>query len=139
MTQIDTTPSAPTPDDVVLPQERRFRVGDREIVVKPLPIGRYAGVAAEFGAVCERVAREHPEIDPEHPERHLQAIFPIFVHTITGMFERLFGVEAEYLDEHMTLAQAMEIAVAFLEAQQVPDISKNARRALQLLKETPTI
>ncbi len=111
-----------TPDDVVLPRERRFQVGEREIVVKPLVIGDFKRVSADLGEMCQRVAQEHPEIDSEHP-----------------VLERLFGVDAEYLEEHLTLTQATEIVAALLELNQVPVMTKNVRRALQLLKETPTI
>lgn len=134
MTQTDI--KAPTPDEVVMPQERRFQVGDREIVVRPLVIGDFKRIAADLGAIAQRVAREHPEIDLAKPDEHLEAIFPILGEAVGRLFQRLFGVEEAYLDEHLTLAQAAQIIAAALEVNQLPDIRKNVGRALQLAKTT---
>jgi len=132
----DTDIKAPTPDEVVMPQERRFQVGEREIVVRPLVIGDFKRIAADLGAIAQRVAREHPEIDLAKPDEHLEAIFPILGEAVGRLFQRLFGVEESYLDEHLTLAQAAQIIAAALEVNQLPDIRKNVGRALQLAKTT---
>ncbi len=124
------------PDEVVLPQERRFTVGEREIVVRPLVIGDYKRIAADLGEIAQRVAREHPEIDLARPDEHLATIFPILGQAVGRLFERLFGVEEAYLDEHLTLAQAAEIIAAALEINQLPEIRKNLGRALQLARTT---
>ncbi len=134
MTDTDIRP--PTPDEVVLPRERRFQVGEREIVVRPLVIGDYKRISADLGAIAQRVAREHPEIDLAKPDEHLEAIFPILGEAVGRLFQRLFGVEESYLDEHLTLAQAAQIVAAALEVNQLPEIRKNVGRALQLAKTT---
>ena len=134
MTETDI--KAPTPDEVVMPQERRFQVGEREIVVRPLVIGDFKRIAADLGVIAQRVAREHPEIDLAKPDEHLEAIFPILGEAVGRLFQRLFGVEESYLDEHLTLAQAAQIIAAALEVNQLPDIRKNVGRALQLAKTT---
>ncbi len=139
MWQADPNSQGPTPDEVVMPQERRFQVGEQEIVVKPLVIGDFKRVSADLGEMCQRVAQEHPEIDSEHPERHLAVIFPIIADAITQVLERLFGVDAEYLEEHLTLTQATEIVAALLELNQVPVMTKNVRRALQLIRTIPAV
>ena len=136
MTKASKKSSLPTPDEVVLPQERRFRVGEREIVVRPLVIGDFKRVAVDLGALAQRVAREHPEIDLAKADQHLEAIFPILGEAVGKVFERLFGVEEAYLDEHLTLAQAVEIVAAALEVNQLPEIRGNLSRALQLVKTT---
>jgi len=119
-----------------MPQERRFQVGEREIVVRPLVIGDFKRIAADLGAIAQRVAREHPEIDLAKPDEHLEAIFPILGEAVGRLFQRLFGVEESYLDDHLTLAQAAQIIAAALEVNQLPDIRKNVGRALQLAKTT---
>ncbi len=134
MTDTDIKP--PTPDEVVMPQECRFQVGEREIAVRPLVIGDFKRIAADLGAIAQRVAREHPEIDLAKPDEHLEAIFPILGEAVGRLFQRLFGVEEAYLDEHLTLAQAAQIIAAALEVNQLPDIRKNVGRALQLAKTT---
>jgi len=134
MTDTGSVSKAPSPDEVVMPQERRFQVGEREIVVRPLVIGDFKRIAADLGALAQRVAREHPEIDLAKPDEHLEAIFPILGEAIGRLFQRLFGVEESYLDEHLTLAQAAQIIAAALEVNQLPDIRKNVGRALQLAK-----
>lgn len=136
MSKAESMTAAPTPDEVVMPQERRFQVDEREIVVRPLVIGDFKRIAADLGAIAQRVAREHPEIDLARPDEHLEAIFPILGEAIARIFERLFGVEEAYLDEHLTLAQAAQIIAAALEVNQLPDIRKNVGRALQLAKTT---
>ena len=136
MTDTDSVSKAPSPDEVIMPQERRFQVGEREIVVRPLVIGDFKRIAADLGAIAQRVAREHPEIDLAKPDEHLEAIFPILGEAVGRLFQRLFGVEEAYLDEHLTLAQAAQIIAAALEVNQLPDIRKNVGRALQLAKTT---
>ena len=129
----------PTPDEAILPQERRFRVGDREIVVRPLVIGEIKRIAEDLGRLAQQVAREHPEIDFAKPDEHLEALFPIISLSIGRLFERLFGIEEAYLDEYLTLTQTTEILVAVLEVNQLPALLKNVSRARQLAKQMPTI
>lgn len=128
----DTVSPSLSPDEVVLPQERRFTIGEREIIVRPLVIGDYKRVAADLGAIAQQVAREHPEIDLAKPDEHLGVLFPIIGDAIGKIFTRLFGIEEPYLEAHLTLAQAAEIVVAALEVNQLPSIRKNVGRALQL-------
>ena len=131
--------TGPTPDAVIIPQERRFQVGEREIVVRPLVIGDYERVAADLGTIAQRIIKEHPEIELTRLDEHLEALFPIIAEWIGRIFERLFGVEESYLKEHLTLAQASEIVAAALEVNQLPVIRGNVRRALQTAKMTATV
>ena len=41
----------PPVDEVVLPTERHFTVGDRELVVRPLVIGEIKRIAADLGEI----------------------------------------------------------------------------------------
>ena len=136
MTDTDSTLNSLTAEDVIMPQERRFQVGEREIIVRPLVIGDYKRISSDLGAIAQRVAREHPEIDLAKPDEHLEAIFPILGEAIGRLFQRLFGIEESYLDEHLTLAQAAQIVATALEINQLPEIRKNVGRALQLAKTT---
>jgi len=126
--------SALTPDAVIIPQERRFQIGEREIVVRPLVIGDYERVAADLGAIAQRIIKEHPEIDLAKLDEHLQVLFPIIIEWLGRILERLFGVEESYLKEHLTLAQATEIVAAALEINQLPVIRGNLQRALQIAR-----
>jgi len=132
-------PRPPTPDEVIMPQERRFLVGDREIILRPLVIGDYKRIAADLGAIAQRVVLEHPEIDLAKPDQHLEAIFPILAEAVGRVFERLFGIEESYLDEHLTLAQAAEIIAAALEINQLPEIRNFVGRALELAQTTASL
>ena len=131
--------TGPTPDAVIIPQERRFQVGEREVVVRPLVIGDYERVAADLGTIAQRIIKEHPEIELTRLDEHLEALFPIIAEWIGRIFERLFGVEESYLKEHLTLAQASEIVATALEVNQLPVIRGNVRRALQTAKMTATV
>ncbi len=124
----------PTPGQVIMPQERRFQIGEREIVVRPLVIGDYERVAADLGAIAQRIVKEHPEIDLAKLDEHLQVLFPIIIEWLGRILERLFGVEESYLKEHLTLAQATEIVAAALEINQLPVIRGNLQRALQIAR-----
>ena len=124
----------PPVDEVVLPTERRFVVGERELIVRPLVIGEIKRIAADLGEIIEQVIREHPEIDLAKPDEHLPVILPLLTEGIERLFERLFGIEESYLSEHLTVAQATEIAAAMLEVNQLPEIRKNLGRARQLIK-----
>lgn len=129
----------PLLDEVVLPTERRFRVGERELIVRPLVIGEIKRIASDLGGIIETAIREHPEIDLAKPDEHLQALLPLLTGALQRLFERLFGIEEEYLSEHLTLAQAVEIVTALLEVNQLPEIRKNLGRARQLLRTTAII
>ena len=128
-----------TSDAVIIPQERRFLVGEREIVVRPLVIGDYERVAADLGTIAQRIIKEHPEIELTRLDEHLEALLPIIAEWLGRILERLFGVEESYLKEHLTLAQATEIVAAALEVNQLPVIRGNVRRALHLARTTATL
>ena len=124
----------PTPDDVILGLERRFTIGDREAVLRPLVIGERKRVGMDVALLAQKVAAEHPEIDLAHPEQHIEAIFLTASDQIGRILERLLGIEQDYLDEHLSFVQLSELVVALLEVNQLPVIRKNLARALQLAK-----
>jgi hypothetical protein len=55
------------------------------------------------------------------------------------LLERLFGIERQYLADHLTIAQAVEIVTALLEVNQLPAIRGNVSRALQLMKTAAVV
>jgi len=124
----------PSPDEALIPLGRCFQIGDREIVVRPLVIGRLKEIMDDLGKLAQEIATRYPGIDLAKPEEHLASIFSILPGALGRIFQCLFGIEETYLDEHLTLAQASEIICALLEVNQVPDIRKNALRALHLAK-----
>jgi len=126
---------APAEDALLSPEPRRFRIGEREIVVKPLVIGDFRRISGELAALAQRVAGEHPNLDFAKPDEHLETLLPLGQDLVTRIFERLFGIDASYLEEHLTLAQASEIIVALLEVNRLPVIRGNVMRALQLGRE----
>jgi hypothetical protein len=123
-------------DQAIFPDEltRRFPIGEREVVVKPFVIADYRRAAAALGALSTRVAREHPEVDLAHLERHLEVVLPTVADSIGMLFQYLFGIEASYVDEHCTMATALEIIAAALELNDLPAIRKNLLRARQSLR-----
>lgn len=120
--------------ELLAPEARCFRIGEREIIVKPLVIGDFRRISGEIGALAQRIAKEHPDLDFAKPDEHLETLLPLGQDLIGRIFERLFDIPLEYLEEHLTLAQASEIVVALLEVNQLPVIRGNVLRALQLGK-----
>lgn len=131
---VETPHQGPSADQVMLGDVRRFRVGDRELIVRAFTIGDFRRMAQELGELAQRVVREHPEIDFEHLDQHLPAVFPVAADLLMRVLAHLFQLEQEFLEEHLTLVQASEIVVAALEVNQLPEIVKNARSARQLVK-----
>jgi hypothetical protein len=124
----------PTPAQVVLPQERRFMVGEKEIVVRPLVIGDYERVAADLGTIVKQIINEHPEIELTRLDQHLEVLLPIITKWLGRILERLLGIEEAYVKEHLDLAQALGIVVAMMEINQLPVISGLVVRALQIAR-----
>ena len=129
-----TRSSPATEAELLAPEARRFRIGEREIVVKALVIGDFRRISGELAALAERVAKEHPDLDFAKPDEHLATLLPLGQDLIGRIFERLFDIPLEYLEAHLTLALASEIVVALLEVNQLPVIRGNVLRALQLGK-----
>lgn len=127
--------SPATEAQLLAPKARHFPIGEREIIVKPLVIGDFRRISGEVGALAQRVAKEHPDLDFAKPDEHLETLLPLGQDLIGRIFERLFDIPLEYLEEHLTLAQASEILVALLEVNQLPVIRGNVLRALQLGKD----
>jgi hypothetical protein len=120
--------------DPVLPQERRFTVGAREIVLRPLVIADYERVAGDLGAIAQRLINEHPEVELTQLDQHVDVLLPIIAEWLARLLERLVGVEESYLKEYLTLAQATEIVFALLDLNQLPVIRGNLLRARQLAR-----
>ncbi|MBN1319959.1 MAG: hypothetical protein JXA87_03870 [Thermoleophilia bacterium] len=121
-------------DDVVLPPEQRFRVGEKTIVVKALTFAEIKRVSAELGALLERIATDHPDLDLEHFEQHLTTLVPMLAGALEEFFGTLFEIDPEYLVEHLTPVQAVRIVRALLEVNQLPLLLSEFRRAGELLK-----
>ncbi len=126
-------------DAVLCPVPRKFKIGEREITIKPLVLAQYKKMGNELGSLIRQIIKEHPEIDLDKIEEHLPVILPLMGDAVGRLFEKLLGIEEEYLEQHLTLTQASEIVCAILEVNQVPVIRKNILRALQLARTTPTI
>jgi len=124
---------APGPDLAIFPEEQiqRFPIGDRELIVRPLVIADYRRAAATIGAVLTRVAVEHPEIELTEMEKHLEAVAPIMVDCVGPLVERLFGMEADFVENNVTGAQALAIINALLEVNDLAGMVGNARGILQ--------
>jgi hypothetical protein len=123
-----------TPDEVVLPLERSFVIGDREVVLRPLPIAAYKRAAEDLGAIAQRIIREHPELELTRLDQHVDVLLPVFLQWIGRLLERFVGIEEAYVEEHVDLAQASAIIVALFEVNQLPVIRGNVARALQLAR-----
>ncbi|MFB3880952.1 MAG: hypothetical protein ACE149_06795 [Armatimonadota bacterium] len=123
-------------DQTIFPDElsQRFAIGAREVVVKPFVIADYRRAAAALGALATRVSAEHPEVDLSHLDRHLDVVLPTIADSIGMLFSYLFGIDAAYVDEHCTMATALDIIAAALEVNDLPSIRKNLLRARQSLR-----
>jgi len=127
----------PTPgDQVVLPEERRFLIGDREVVVRPLTFAEIKRVSAEIGAVLERVATEFPTLDLTQWERSIPLLVPALTGTIEELLGKLFGVEPAYLMEHLIPLRAVQIVKAMIEVNQVPLVISEIIELVQMVRVT---
>jgi hypothetical protein len=128
-------PAAPTPDEVIAGLERRVMLGDAEVVVRPLVWEDYERVSRDIGGFVQRIVTEHPEVDLQNLQAHVSTILPLLLTQVgLRLFAALVGAEEELLRKHMTLAVALRLFVAVLEVNELPDIRKNAERALQMVK-----
>lgn len=129
----------PTADEALIPSEKRFTVGEKEIVLKPFTIGMLKRVSDDIGAVSQEIMQKHPEIDLARPEMHLGLIVPIVAESVSRILGRLFDIEPAYLDEHMPLYQAVEIIAAAVEVNRLPQMRRDFSRARQMAKGVPKI
>ena len=129
----------PTADEALIPSEKRFMVGEKEIVLKPFTIGMLKRVGDDIGAVSQEIMQKHPEIDLARPEMHLAVIVPIVAESVSRILGRVFDIEPAYLDEHMTLHQAVEIIAAAIEINRLPKMREDLARARQMVKGVPKI
>ena len=132
------TTEGPTPGQVIMPQERRFMVGEKEIILRPLVIGDYERVAEDLGTIATQIINEHPEIELTQLDQHLPVLFPIITRWLGRILERLLGIEEAYVKAHLDLADATAIVVAMLEINRLPVILGNVQRALQIARTTAT-
>jgi len=120
----------------VLPRERRFPVGDREVVVRELTLADLRRVSADLGEVLQRIATQHPDVDIEHFDHHLTALLPTLAGAIEELLGKLLGVPADYLMEHLTPLLTLQIVRAILEVNQVPLLREEIRRIAGLAATT---
>jgi hypothetical protein len=127
----------PTPgDQAVLPDERRFQIGDREVVVRPLTFAEIKRVSTEIGVVLQRVATEFPTLDLTHWEQSLPLLVPALTGTIEELLGKLLGIEPAYLMEHLTPLRAIQIVRAIIEVNQVPLVISEIVGLVQMLRVT---
>jgi len=124
-----------TPDEALFPEAQAFRIGEHEVVVRALVIKDYRRIARRLGALAAEVALAHPGVALDKLNEHLDVLIPLAIDSIGGLFADVFGLEADYVDEHLTLEEASAIAAALLLANRLPVIRKNLQRALQAAKQ----
>jgi hypothetical protein len=118
----------PATDDPSLPQERRFRVGEREVVVRAFTLAELKRVSADLGAILQRVASEAPDLDLEHIEAALPTLLPMLSGALEELLAKLLGVEPQYLMQHLTAVSALQIVRAMLEVNQLPLLLQELKR-----------
>ncbi len=127
-------PPARTPAQVLRREERRFEVAGREIVVRPLVWGEWEEMGDALGVLLQHVVTEHPEIDVQHFDRHVQVLVPMLLQLGRGVVAQMLGLEEEFLRQSIIPAEAFELVVAALEVNQLPGIAKNWSRARDLVE-----
>jgi len=123
-----------TANQILFPGERRFQVGRKVLVVRPLMIADCQRLWGQIQVLIGAIVRDHPDLDLENQEQMLQVITPIIARSLGTICQDLWGMEPDYLAQHTSLLQASAIARALVEVNQLPEILKNVSGALQHVK-----
>jgi hypothetical protein len=126
-------------DQVVLPEERRFEIGDQVVIVRPLTLAEIKAVSGELGQILQRLATEAPQIDIEHFEQHLNTLVPLLAGALEEFLGKLLGVEPAYLMQHLTPLKLLQLIRAILEVNQLPLLRAEIPRIAELLKTAPIL
>jgi len=135
-------PAAPTPlrpDDVVFPRERRFQIGDREIVVRPLKMAAWKRLQDDLSALSRRLITEHPSLELSEPAQWIPIAILFAADSVMSILGHVLGMDPEELREALEPADVTAIALAILELNRLPEIVGNVRRARQVLANAMTV
>lgn len=102
-------------------------------MVRPLVLGQFKKLISELGEIAQSLAENHPDLDLEHPERHLDVLFGLIGGHLGRILAETLGVEEAFLDEHLDFASASEVVLAMIEVNRVPVILGNVSRARQIV------
>lgn len=129
----------PTIDEALIPGERRFTVGEREIVLRPFTFATLERVEEEMGALIQEVVEKHPDLDLSEPGAAVATIVPTIRESILRVMGRVFDIEPDYLREHMPIYQIVEVVTAAIEVNRLPQMIADFIRARQMVKSVPKI
>jgi hypothetical protein len=96
-------------------------------------------VSAELGEILRRIATEAPEVDIEHFDQHLSVLLPLLAGALEEFLGKLLGIEPEYLMQHLTPLQALQLVRAILEVNQLPLLRAELPVLGALLKTAPVV
>ena len=125
----------PAGDKAIFPPERKITFGEKPFTIRPLVLGQFKRLITELGEIAQSLAEKHPDLDLEHPERHLDVLFGLIGAHLGRLLAETLGVEEAWLDDHLDFAAASEIVVAMIEVNRVPVIVGNVLRARRILAE----
>jgi hypothetical protein len=126
-------------DETVLPDERRFRIGERTVIIRPLVLGQIKVVSADLGEILHRIITQCPEIDIDHFDQHLTTLLPALAGALEEFLGKLLDIEPEYLMQHLTPLLCLRIVRALLEVNQVPLLIAEMRAMAPLLEMAPVL
>jgi hypothetical protein len=135
----ETPPPSPSVIEVIFPPDRQYKIGDRVITVKPSVGGKLKRVEGELREIGKHIAENHPDFDLEKPGVHLALVVPSMVGTVWHLLAELFDIEESYLDDHLTILEAVEIMSAWIEVNRLPDVLKKALSARMMLAGIPSL
>ena len=124
-----------TPDEAIFPVEEKFLIGDKPVIVKPLVIRNYRGMAARLAVLVQLIMQQHPEINLNNLQEHVATLVIAGIDYIPGIFADIFYLDADWIDNNLDGEQATAIVARLLEVNRLPVIGKNLQRALQAAKQ----
>jgi hypothetical protein len=126
----------PTPDDILLPPERTFSLGDTEVVIRALPLMELRRIVARFADAGAKIAQDHPELDLSRPQEWVPTLLVTYADLGLDLVAMLLKgqVERSRIEQEMTLPLAAQIIVAALEVNQLPLLGQLLARGKQLMK-----
>ena len=121
-------------DAVLVGQERRFRIGEREIVVRPFTIAEWKAIFARLGAPLREMLEKAKDLDTDRFESQLGVLVPLLGDTLDQALGAIFEIEPELLAKHLTPLQLEELVRALIEVNQLPLLIEKIRQMGGLVK-----
>jgi len=113
--------------DILIPEPEIVYIGEKSFELRPFTLRKLKSILSDIGEILDRLVKEYPNLELSNRDQVAKAFAasePLF-DAFTTLLANIVSVDANWLEENMTLTQCVEIVKVIWEQNSLGELLKN--------------